>query len=355
MSTDGSVAAWSTGAEVVRYTRAVDGSGGATWTLVDQFDAALEPTPGQTTGPDLAMTADGARIAFTADDQVYLWTNDDPNPVISLLSAANENVPATGVSGAPSISADGNLVVFQSDATDLPPIAADASATTPAVVLYDIADPAAPIARLLASSATSPELAPDGRALLYQRDGALRLLRSLDDSLGEDSRFASTDDSDLAASVGADVAALVPATGARIANADSAGIGNRAVAFDAPARTDLTTDVRFHTEAQVWVHAVSVDPPPPPTTTTTTTEAPSTPNTTEPTDTTDSTTTGPTTTVPGNFVVPGEGGTANPGVPLPGLGTIDGGAVVNNSGFPSTGGSESGASESGSSSSGGSS
>ncbi|MEM8621791.1 MAG: hypothetical protein AAGF73_18965 [Actinomycetota bacterium] len=340
LSADGSVAVWSTGSDVVRYVRSVDGGGIATWTLVDQFDVALDPTSDQTVGPDLAVSAAGLRIAFTADDQVYLWTRDDVagTAEVVLLSAAANAQPATGTSGSPTISADGTLVAIDSTAPDLVPIAAVA-ATTPAVVLYDLADATAPIGRVLSDVATVPELAPDGGALLYQRDGVLRLLRSLDDEKGDDSRFAETDDSDLAASVGADIAGLVPVTGARIANAESAGGGNRAVVFDAPARDDLTQDARFHPEQQVWVHAVAVEQPPPPPTTPTT-DAPPTTETTAPPDTTTTTapptTTGPTTTVPGSFIVPGDGET-NPGVPLPGFDTIDGGAVVDNNGFPSTG------------------
>ncbi|MEO1058649.1 MAG: hypothetical protein AAFY28_17215, partial [Actinomycetota bacterium] len=56
VSVDGAVASWSTGTEVVRYVRTVDDNGVGTWQLVDQFDTALEPTPDQTTGPELAMS-----------------------------------------------------------------------------------------------------------------------------------------------------------------------------------------------------------------------------------------------------------------------------------------------------------
>jgi Tol biopolymer transport system component len=87
--------------------------------LWDRPTGALRrfPVPGDQFPAELAIDADGSRVAFSAGDQVYVA--DTTTGAMLLVSRTPAGLPGNDSSGGPAISADGNWVAFGSAATNL--------------------------------------------------------------------------------------------------------------------------------------------------------------------------------------------------------------------------------------------
>ena len=207
---------------------------------------------GDATGPHVDLSSNGTTVVFdstVADvSNVYAWTSAEGTVLVS-SAAGSPATPGEGSSSWPSLSGDGSLVAFQNT------IASD----PPAVVLIDRTTGTR---RTVATNATRPTLATDGKSMIFDAAGAVRMARSDSPAPFEESteKIVSRAITGLFESVGESV------TGATV-SAD----GSLAV-FDSPAGAELTADAAFAVAGHVWVRDTSPIFTPP----TTTTLAPST-------------------------------------------------------------------------------
>lgn len=186
LSVDGTVVVWSMGTEIRRYVKsAVSGH----YELTDVFGTALTPAPGFATGADVDVTADGATIVYVAGPgdapyepvpaNIHVWDAGVPpgEPTIEIVSLTDDGEAGASDSSSPSISADGSLVVFASTSLDLAAAVADDAGDddVPFVVAVDRDGSST---QLLVRSAARPMVSGDGDHVVYERDGALRLLSS---------------------------------------------------------------------------------------------------------------------------------------------------------------------------------
>jgi Tol biopolymer transport system component len=139
---------------------------------------ASRPAVGSVTSRAPAIGADGRRVAFESDDATLVAgdrnrardvfvADDDGAP--RLVSAAAGGASGNGRSRAPSLSADGRWLAFESRSTDL-------TAGTPprqGIYLADLTDPSRPAIRLLIAAAYRPALSADGSTLVFETLRAL--------------------------------------------------------------------------------------------------------------------------------------------------------------------------------------
>ncbi len=125
----------------------------------------ISPGGGQSRAP--AISADGRRVAFESDDpgardangarDVFVW---DRSGGAQLVSTAPSGAAGDGRSRAPSLSADGRLLAFESEARDLV-----AGAPPQGIYLRDLATG---VTRLAVAAAYRPALSADGRTLVFE-------------------------------------------------------------------------------------------------------------------------------------------------------------------------------------------
>jgi hypothetical protein len=181
LSFDGSTIVWSTGREIRRYVRPA--AGGA-HLRTHTFDTVASGSPDVVTGAHTDVSADGRTVVFVAGPgvspfeptpaNVYAWTSTTPQVDAELVSATSSGDPAPADSTAPTITADGSYVVFESSSLDLP-VAAPSSVVAPFVVGVDLAERTG---RILVDDADRPTVSADGRHVVYRRGDAIRVLSS---------------------------------------------------------------------------------------------------------------------------------------------------------------------------------
>ena len=305
LSADGTTIAWSTGQEVRRYE--LDPAAG-TWGLTDRIDAT---PPSATTSPDpatdqpdtlptgadptsddrvthdtVALSADGDTLAFAAGPggvpfapepaNVFVWSISSGTPTIDLASMTAAGTPGAADSLAPSLSADGQLLVFESSSTDLAAVGDASAVTAPFVVMLERGQGTG----VLASDARQPVISADGRHVAHTRAGAL--VRT---TWVSGTPFAVTTD--------IEVAPVPPLSRPSVSQ------HGRWVVFDSDAGAALTDDERFAEGEHVWIADLRPDGSVPDVTTTTaTTDPPVTDPTTSGPTTSGPTTSGPTTSGP---------------------------------------------------------
>ena len=323
VSEDGSVIAWSVGSEIRRYVQT-----GVDYALAQSFDSAVDSavvaSESVVTGADVDISADGNTVAFVAGPgsdpyaptpaNVYVWSQPGEGlaATIELASMTPVGTPGAADSLAPTISADGSLVLFESASQDL---AATGGATTPTpfIVMLDRGNGT----RVLADAARRPAISADAHHMAYERGGSIRLMTWV----SEPTPYAVVTDEAVTDPVAAGGAGE-SSTGAVVSRF------GRWVVFDSDAGEALTDDTRFHTGSQVWAadQRPSEDGTIPDQTTTTTTTTTST--TTTVADSTSTTTTtvggginGPAVTVPGDGVEAPVATTQPPQTTVP-LGTL---------------------------------
>ena len=175
LSFDGSTIVWSTGSEIRRYVRTASPP---SYELDTFGDGTLE-SAGVVTGPQVDVSADGLTVVFVAGPRiastnVYVWSAADPDPVPELISETSPEARGSYSSSSPTISSDGLFVVFESIRTDLSVIGAS-TVGKPFVTGADLSERTA---RMLVADATRPTLSADGNHVVYQRDDAIRVLSS---------------------------------------------------------------------------------------------------------------------------------------------------------------------------------
>jgi hypothetical protein len=189
LSFDGSTIVWSTGTDVRRYAR--PGAGGP-HARSHIFDAVADGAPDIATGAQLDVSADGSVAVFVAGPgttpfaptpaNVYLWNAATPQLEPTLISASAFGDPGASDSTSPTISADGSFVVFESSAIDLSAVGT-AEVTTPFVVGVDLI---AETGQILVDDASRPSVSADGNHVVFERSGAVRVLSSdVDDTVDQ--------------------------------------------------------------------------------------------------------------------------------------------------------------------------
>jgi hypothetical protein len=181
LSADGSTIVWSTGREIRRYARPAAGEPHA---RTHAFDVADGGTADIVTGSQTDVSADGGTVVFVAGTgtaafepataNVYVWTSDAPLADPELISIASTGGPGLSDSTAPTISADGSFVVFESSDSGLA-VVDSLPVTAPFVVGVDRS---ARTGQVLVDDATRPSVSNDGNHVVYQRGEAVRVLSS---------------------------------------------------------------------------------------------------------------------------------------------------------------------------------
>ena len=181
LSFDGSTIVWSNGREIRRYARPAAGGPHA---LGQTFDVVAGGAPDVMTGAQTDVSADGRTVAFLAGPgsspfepspaNVYVWTLATPQLDPELISPTPAGEAASSSSGAPTITADGSFVVFESTAVDLA-VAGATPVTLPFVVGIDRT---ARTGQILVDDASRPAVSADGNHVVYQRRGAVRVVSS---------------------------------------------------------------------------------------------------------------------------------------------------------------------------------
>lgn len=184
-----------------------------------------QPSAGVTGQP--SISADGSRIAFTSGDQplVAADTNGRPDVYVAdlrartliLASRSAEGRQSPTAVGHPSISADGRAVAFDGDAAArvLAPDDVDAQGDVYVARLATGAITTASAGVGPAGSATLPSLSGDGRRVAFLRGG--------DAWLRDLSALTTTQVSDAVAATGAAGRPAISADGGRVAYATAAG------------------------------------------------------------------------------------------------------------------------------------
>lgn len=243
LSSDGDAIVVSTRSGLMHFRGALGAS--PVVTEIDGLNA------GDVTGAHVDLSSNGATVVFdsTADDvsKVYIWTEADG---VALVSTED------GSSTWPSMSGNGALVAYQHNA----------DGASPAVVVVERSSGAR---RIVAPNATRPTLATDGRSIIYDSVGAVRVARSDSTSPFEESTEKI---------VSRAVTGLFESVGESVSGATISADGSLAV-FDSPPGAELTGDGAFVGAGHVWVRDTAPIFIPP----TTTTVAPVTAATTTPT------------------------------------------------------------------------
>lgn len=180
LSFDGATVAWSTGNEIRRYARTADSPYQATHI----FDVENPNAVDTVTGADLDMSSDGATIVYLAGPgespflpepaNVMIWNLPDPaaEPTIEIASVTPNGEGGVSDSSSPTISSDGSLVVFASQSVDL--AAVDPSTVVaPVMVAFDRVGRST---QVLLENADRPAVSADGNHVVYEREGAIRVL-----------------------------------------------------------------------------------------------------------------------------------------------------------------------------------
>jgi hypothetical protein len=172
---------WSTGREIRRYERPA--AGGA-HERSHTFDTVTGGSPDVVTGVDTDLSADGRTVVFVAGPgttpydpapaNVHVWRLTTPQLDAELISASSSGDPAPSDSAAPSISADGSFVVFESSDPDLP-VVGPSPVVVPFVVAVDLSERTG---RVLVDDAARPTISADGQHVVYRRGDAIRVLSS---------------------------------------------------------------------------------------------------------------------------------------------------------------------------------
>jgi hypothetical protein len=208
---------------------------------------------GAVVGSEFDLSADGRTVVFESgpvdealpagfDPSVVLAVLDD-DPFGSVIDSAEVLAPAEGGSGAPTISADAGLVVYESDDPDL---IDGAPASGSYLVLADLTvDPAAQ--RVLAVGASRPDLAAGGGTVVYDSDGAVRVRRS--ESAGP---FVQSTEEVVNVAISSDDGSSV---GTSISGPVLSGNG-ATVFFDHDAGVDLNADDELADDGHVWARSV---------------------------------------------------------------------------------------------------
>ena len=191
LSIDGSVIAVSTGAGVVRYTKP-----DTVWTgqtIVVPPGVAPSAT---VVAPIVDVSDNGSTIVFAAGpatppsapnspSNIFRWVAGPSGPpgTVTLVSPRAGGTPANGSSTAPSISADGRFVVYQSDSTDLaaagvPTVPPATGALATYVVLLDLGTTPTPTPKVLTANAARPVISGDGSTVAYDTSTDVHLVRS---------------------------------------------------------------------------------------------------------------------------------------------------------------------------------
>ena len=266
VSADGGAIVWSTGSEVARYRRFTDGSGSSVY--LQDGTSTFAPVAGAVdatllsgdvvAGADVDISANGQTVTFVAGPgttpfaptprNVFLWS-DDPNdgvpPVVELISIAapadptDPEGPGTADSYAPALSADGQVVLYESVSPDLIALAGvvPPDPVAPFVVMLARGLGSGVIAQGDTTGASRPEISADGHHAVYVRDGTLRALW-----WGDGTPFSSVTEE-----------VLFDGGGSVSAHGVSAN-GNHVV-FDSAEGAALSSDARFATGQHVWVRA----------------------------------------------------------------------------------------------------
>ena len=132
------------------------------------------------------VSDDGATVAFVAGPgttpfapapaNVYVWSapGGASVPTIELVSPTAEGTPGTAMSGSPSLSSDGSLLVFGSTSTDLAAVGAG-----PVVAPFVVSvDRTTRVTKVLVGDAGRPVVSGDGLHVAYERGTAVRILSS---------------------------------------------------------------------------------------------------------------------------------------------------------------------------------
>ncbi len=308
LSDDGAVIVWSTGLGVARYTKPASTWSGQTIVV------PAEVVPSATiVAPVVDISANGATIVFAAGPgntpfaptraNVFRWTaGGSSGGTVDLLSASASSASATTRSTAPSISADGRFVVYQSDDVGL---LAASKPTTPGplgtfVVLFDD-DPsstAPPTAKVVAADGERPVISGDGSTIAYDTNDDVRRQRSVGAT-----PFSSVTEVSLSAASGGTLPTDPSVSGPSVSGPVLTANGKIGI-FDSIHLAALTGDPAAATGTHVFARTIDDTP----TTTTQPTTPPTTPTTPAPTTapptTSPSTTTPPTTIGPPETTIP---------------------------------------------------
>jgi hypothetical protein len=191
LSFDGSTIVWSTGREIRRYIRAVDGG---QYVRSHNFDVVPGGSPDVVTGIQTDVSADGGAVVFVAGPgtspfeptpaNVYVWSSATPQLEPELISATSSGDAGVGDSSSPTISADGSFVVFESTSPELSavvsasPELAEVGESSPIVPFVVGVDRVANTGEILVDDASRPAVSGDGNHVVYQRGDAVRVLSS---------------------------------------------------------------------------------------------------------------------------------------------------------------------------------
>lgn len=183
LSFDGSTVVWSTGREIRRYVRT---TASAPYERTNAFDVVANGSPDAATGTHVDVSADGLTVVFVAGpgttpfgpspSNVHVWTaaTSQADPELLSSTSVTSAVPGASDSTAPTISADGSFVVFESTAADLA-VVGSSTVLTPFVVGVDRT---ARTGQILVDDAGSPAVSADGNHVVYRRNDAIRVLSS---------------------------------------------------------------------------------------------------------------------------------------------------------------------------------
>jgi Tol biopolymer transport system component len=119
------------------------------------------------------LSADGSRICYEADRQIYLW--DAQTRTSTLISAREDGTPANAPAWFPSLTSDGTTVAFVSEATNLAELPSDAQLprlyvrhlnTGALKVVTSVGIESDPVR----TGAAYPALSPDGSKVVFESD-----------------------------------------------------------------------------------------------------------------------------------------------------------------------------------------
>ncbi len=264
VSADGATIVWSTGTKIVRYLRFTNAAGGVAYfaDTAENFDPIADAVAAglldstDVLGADVDVSADARVIAFTAGpgaapyapapSNVYVWSDPDDaeEPVVELASMAPPSVedgpivPGAADSTGPALSADGQLLLFESESTDLLAVAGTIP-VVPFVVLLDRGVGTG----VLAEGVASPAISADGRHAVFAGNNSVQAVSSIGGS-----SFGTVSSEVVVGSPDGVAPPIVTTPSGPLVSEHG-----RSVVFDSPDGTAITDAPAFHTGTHVWL------------------------------------------------------------------------------------------------------